>query len=81
MATMVVFKKFPEGDVIALFPEQKEYYPGTCNSYQHIGQHGACLTYHPDLKRATQEEYSDLLEELVSIGYDDLVIKQRLPRR
>lgn len=79
VTTKVIFKKFPEGDIIACFPElvgdMKEF---TCLSYQHLGQHGACDTwYMANLRPAAPEEYNDLLKELQSIGYDDLVIARR----
>ena len=72
--TPVIFRKFKDGEVIALFPTL----PGTrqsftCQSYLHIGQHGpADLGIIQDTTRPTYDEYKDLLVELVSIGYDDL---------
>ena len=40
--TPVIFRRFKEGDVIALFPlECGTSSPYTCGSYQHVGQHGA----------------------------------------
>ncbi|PJE78347.1 hypothetical protein CI610_02722 [invertebrate metagenome] len=37
----VIFRKFPEGDVIALFPEELADSRGNILSYQTVGQHGA----------------------------------------
>lgn len=84
--TKVVFKVWTDdeklagdifgGDIIAIFPgiyfdNKKEFFM----SYQHIGQHGAC---HPDLlknfKDASYKEYEELLKELESIGYDNLLV-------
>lgn len=69
MKTKVIFKKFANGEVIALFPDdQSREYIG---SYMHIGQHSDA---HPDLIKeledATEEEYHELEEELTVIGYD-----------
>lgn len=72
MKTKVLFRKFQEGDIIALFPQ----YPGTndprtCMSYMHIGQHGSAdISLAHTLKRATEEEYQPLKKELESLGYD-----------
>lgn len=78
----VVFRKFPEGDIIALFINVPGDNNGNILSYQHTGQHGAA---HPDLvtdlEAATPEEYKDLQKELETIGYDLNIIdhiKKRL---
>lgn len=66
----VIFRKFPEGDVIALFPGIGAYNERIL-CYQHIGQHGeTCLDFVEELQPATPEEYKDLLDELTAIGYD-----------
>lgn len=59
-------------DVIALFP----HIPGdmrpyqTCQSYQHIGQHGAADVRLVERTRlATRAEYRELAAELRAIGY------------
>jgi len=75
--TKVIFRKL-QGELIALFPEL----PGdmnphvTCLCYAHVGQHSAaCVNLTGQYTTpATESEYADLLVELVSIGYDDLVI-------
>jgi len=79
MTTPVIFRKFKEGDVIALFPTipYTNKYDFTC--YQHIGQHSGCEDIVVDLTKLCQpEEYQDLLEELISIGYDDLVVRKKI---
>lgn len=70
--TTVIFRKYPGGDIIALFPyviaDSAGYF---CQSYQHIGQHGGA-DYHAVLSQtqpARLSEYLDLGEELESIGY------------
>ena len=79
--TEVVFRKFKDGDVIALFPYQIETNEGQVMSYMHIGQHGgATLDLINITKLASTEEYSDLKSELESIGYN-LKIMQKVNRR
>lgn len=78
--TPVLFRKFNKGqDVIAIFPTIAADLRFNAQSYQHIGQHGACS---PDLlhnvtTKATREEYGPLLAELRSIGYNDLKVVDR----
>ncbi len=64
-----------EGIAIALFPDI-DADRGTCQSYEHIGQHGgADLELVLSLTRpASQVEYADLKAELGEIGYDLCVI-------
>lgn len=90
MTTKVIFRKFNnswmqrDGEIIAIFPEQAgDTSPyATCNSYMHVGQHGACaVDIIQDTLPAKPEEYKDLLAELVSIGYDDLKIVRRFSRK
>ncbi len=76
--TIVVFRKYPEGDIIALFPEQtgKNLKVG---SYMNMGQHSD-VDYQGVIaatKLATPEEYSELKQELVSIGYKSLAIRKK----
>lgn len=83
--TPVIFRKWPTGeggDVIALFPTLLGTMdPYTCSSYEAVGQHGAADPWGVinRTKSAKPSEYADLKEELEkSIGYDDLVVYQRL---
>jgi len=75
--TEVIFRKFPEGNLIAIFPFEEWDYNGNYSSYMHIGQHGSC---HPDLAkeliRPDKEEYQDLFTELESIGYNLEVLNE-----
>lgn len=65
----VVFRVFPEGDVIALFPGEQAGH-GLINSYMRLGQHGgASPKLVRELRHATRKEYAPLLAELKSIGY------------
>lgn len=73
MKTQVVFRKFPEGDVIALFPNEKADFEGNIMSYQYLGQHGgACPSLALDLEVPSIEEAQELFIELKRVGYDDL---------
>ena len=66
----VVFRKFDNGDVIALFPEEEQG-RGLITSYMEIGQHGdASKSWITDLETASKEEYAKLAAELKRIGYD-----------
>ena len=75
MSDLVTFRKFTDGDVIALFPKLFESQDVHGNqfilSYMHIGQHGgASDDLIDDLSPATADEYSNLKAELTSIGYE-----------
>ena len=76
--TKVVFRKFKDGDIIALFPDLKER-RGNITCYQHIGMHGiADRGIVKDTKLATESEYKPLYKELERIGYSDLQVVKRL---
>lgn len=81
--TKVIFRKFPDGEVIALFPEL----PGTndvseCLNYTHNGQHGsgkATLDGTKPIKFEDiegQNSINFLCRELRSIGYDLTVVSR-----
>ena len=77
----VVFWKFDNGEVIALFPQIKFGCPRyEIMSYMHIGQHGE-VDHHAVIqqtKLATENEYQSLLNEIKSIyhEYDIKVMKK-----
>ena len=78
MKTKVIFRKFPEGDVIALFPEEKADNQYHCASYQHIGQHSpASVALCHQLEKATPPEFAPLKAELEQLGYD-LTVRQKV---
>lgn len=83
MATKVIFRKFKEGDVIALFPElagTNNAYQ-TCLSYQHIWHHSsASLGIMRTTKEAKPNEYLTLLGELKQI-YGDIEVVKRFSRK
>lgn len=75
----VIFRKWNDGEVIALFPEIAVDSIGyNCQSYIHIGQHGAASPHVilRDTKPAAPDEYKNLYNELVKIGYNLRVIKR-----
>jgi len=79
--TTVIFRKFNEGDVVALFPDIPFDTQGNVASYSHIGQHRAA-DYDTVLGKtvpATETEYRRLLKELRETGYTDLEVKEIPP--
>jgi hypothetical protein len=76
--TKVIFRRWLNGSVIALFPEIATdtlgYY---CQSYMHVGQHGpSCPTLVSSTKPASKEEYQALFDELTKLGYNLEIIKR-----
>ena len=70
--TITVFRKYRNGDIIAIFPfeiSNMSYY--YCLSYEAIGQHGTADPVHiiRQTKPATESEYASLKLELERIGY------------
>ena len=81
MATLVKFLYNKDNnDLFAFFPQlnyNKDLYGlGMKTCYTHVGQHSSCsIEYAKASIKATPEQYKDLLNELVSIGYDLKVCK------
>ena len=82
MKTKVIFRKFKNGDVIALFPQMAgTNKTWTCSSYMQIGQHGAAdVNLTQSTKLAKPNEYKTLLSELKRIGYKNIVIGKRFSK-
>jgi hypothetical protein len=60
-----------EGDVFAYFPDLAFDMKGNNTSYAHIGQHSACSPdYSKECVKATPEQYKDLEQELIGLGYN-----------
>jgi hypothetical protein len=78
--TKVLFRKWKDDKtIIALFPELINYYYITC--YMHVGQHSEC-DYDAVISnstKATQDEYTDLKNELESLGYNLRVMQKCRP--
>lgn len=64
--TAVIYRTFKDGGadpVIAMFPLEPADSTGwTCNSYQHVGQHGGCTPHltHKATRPATRAEVAPL---------------------
>lgn len=70
-ATPTIFRRYPDGEVVALFATVPADLYGHCSSYVHVGQHGAANPQHviANTRPATPDEYADLMHELMEIGY------------
>jgi len=84
LRTEVIFRQYPNGDVIALFPYMltDPNDSDLCASYMHVGQHGDAR-YSIVLRQtipADHEDYMKLLAELEYIGYKLRVVSRRQPR-
>jgi hypothetical protein len=77
----VIFRKDYEGGqwhITAVFPTEPGLpESGSMTCYAHVGQHSSCsYGWYVGTKAANPEEYSDLREELESIGYKLRVYKR-----
>ena len=71
MKTTVIFRKFDDNEILALFPDIPDT-PGNCMSYMQVGQHGGANFQHciSITKPATPIEYQALMNELTNdVGY------------
>ena len=76
MEDRVIFRKWADGDIIAILPDNP-HNAGYVDMYEHIGQHGeGKAKIIGNSKLAKPEEYAYLLEELTQIGYDLRVMKR-----
>jgi hypothetical protein len=74
--TKVIFRKFSDGEIIALFPELPEH-DYLISSYMHVGQHSAASKgLVQTTKLATETEYYELYQELLSLGYMLKIVKK-----
>ena len=78
MSTKVIFRKFTDGEIIALFPQIPANNTYNCMSYLHVGQHGAAspAILCRSTKPALPDEYALLEDELTQIGYDLKITKR-----
>ncbi|HDZ14732.1 hypothetical protein LCGC14_0844740 [marine sediment metagenome] len=68
-----IFRKYPDGEIIALFPQISANISGWhCASYMHVGQYGGATPFFvvSQTRLATPEEYRELYLELERIGYN-----------
>lgn len=80
-ADHVVFRRWKNGDVIALFPELPADIFGTfCDAYEHVGQHGGADYFGviQQTKPCSLNEAADLITELRTIGYRLKPIKRTI---
>lgn len=83
MKEKTIFRIYPDGEVIALFPQIPADNRGNyCQSYMHVGQHGAADTYVvvQQTRLAKPKEYKALAKELREIGYKIEVAKKCAPK-
>ncbi len=72
-----------QSEVLAVFmrhsAEVRRNYQGVWvrGCYAHNGQHGECYDGMQRRKAATPKQYTPLLKELESIGYDNLVVMNK----
>lgn len=78
--TKVLFRKWNNGQIIALLPDipwNNNSYMTT--SYMHVGKHGPA-DYTEVINKtvpARKHEYQELWDELLSLGYNNLCIRQQ----
>jgi len=74
-----VFRQYPDGEIVALFPYEMADHNYNCLSYAHTGQHGAAnYTYVINTTKPAKDA-QELKKELESIGYEIQEI-QRISR-
>lgn len=83
--TDVIFRKWRNANVIALFPGVAYDRHGVyCSSYEHVGQHGAASMDlagpYQGLDAAKPHEYAELKRELEGLGYVLKVVKRATRR-
>lgn len=78
--TDVIFRKFRDGAIIALFPYEIFTMRGDVGSYMHVGQHSSAeYKFVVDMtKLATPDEYAALKSELEGLGYVLRVVKKQV---
>ncbi len=72
----VIFRKFEDGQVIALFPNEKEE-KGFIMSYMAIGQHSsASVDLVEELDTCNSKEVAQGIKMLQGVGYTNLVVSK-----
>lgn len=82
--TRVVFRRYPDGEIIALFPDVPADNRGHISCYVHLGQHGAASYARviADTRPALPAEYAALRRELEAEPYPyQLDVRTRAGRR
>jgi hypothetical protein len=77
MKTKTLFRQYPNGEILALFPEiPADRYGHYCMSYQLIGEHGAASPEQPNTVPASPSAYTDTLTALERRGYEIEPVKR-----
>jgi len=77
--TDVMFRRYKDGQIIALMPNEVSDLHGNVTSYMHVGQHsgadygGVLMCTRP----ANELESADLKAELEGLGYNVKVVKKQ----
>lgn len=66
---ITVFREYPNGEIVALFPEEIMDRRGNCVAYTHVGQHYAAHPHLVCLATIPAKDYSELYQELLEVGY------------
>lgn len=78
--TDVIFRRDSNGDIVAIMPELLGTYDRfTCQTYEHIGQHGsgdASLAWSLPLRDCDADNKKALHRELEGIGYNLKEVKR-----
>jgi hypothetical protein len=77
--TDIIFRKYPEGDIIAIFPHECNDRRGNVTSYMQTGQHSSAdyKGVISSTKPATLAESNDLFHELKGLGYDIRIVARQ----
>jgi len=76
--TVAIFRKEPDGEILAVFPYEPAHRYDYMMCYSHIGQHGVCTIeyFHMDTRPAREEEHKELEQELIERGYQLRIMKR-----
>ena len=80
--TIVIFRKWKNGDIIAIFPESDTF--PDCMIYERVGQHGNGDYYHviSQTTLALPNEYIELKKELESEPYKyNFIVRKKWSRK
>ena len=75
----MIFRRWPDGEIDALFPYDIADHRGNVTCYAHVGQHGSADYDHciESTKPAKQAESLTLKQELETLGYKIRIVKRR----
>lgn len=70
----VIFRKWKNGEVIAIFPTLPFDLDRNCTSYMHVSEHGAANYHLVIAQTQPATDFKDLFKELRSRGYKNLKV-------